>query len=115
WAQFIAPSDPLITDAPHAEVSLRAWTEPPAQPLEVRGSHALYPPQPAEVEGDVGEDQRFHFPVDLLHGRNEIQAVLRTTDGEQRRTASYILNYQGDAPGLLLTSIIGKQGDTCPQ
>lgn len=114
WARFAEPSQTLITDEPNADVLLHAWTEDPPQPLDVRVNHTLLPPAPVIVEGNPGKDQRFLFPVQLLHGRNEIQAVIRTDDGERRRTANYILHYQGLAPGLILTAVVGRTDETCP-
>lgn len=115
WTQFIAPQDTLITDAPHTDVTLRAWIEDEPTQLTVMGGHALLPPEPAEVEGAAGKDQKFHFSVDLLHGRNEVHAAVRAPQQDLRRTTNYIVNYQGDAPGLLVTHVRAKAEDEdCP-
>lgn len=114
WARFVEPSHTLITDTPNADIVLNAWTDDPPLTLEVRGNHVLLTPELATEEGNIGKDQRFSFPAQLLHGRNEIQAIIRAPEEGLRRTASYVLHYQGDAPGLLITSILAKTGETCP-
>lgn len=115
WAQFIEPSDPRVTGAPQTTVVLHAWTEGRTLPLIVEGGHALSGRVAAAIEGEPGPTQRFSFPVDLVHGPNIVTAaILQDTEG-LRRVASYSLDYQGIAPGLIITGVNAAPTEVCPE
>lgn len=115
WAQFIAPTDNHIQDKPETTVTLRAWTEEnPPLPITVEGGHPQTKRVMAEPKGEPGEHQEFSFSVELLHGANDIEAVVTQAEKELRRLVVYTLYYEGMAPGLLLTGIARPQEDGCP-
>lgn len=113
--QLLEPADIQNIDDAQVELVLRAWVESDGN-REVRVSANPLGGRPiaATVEGEPGPNQRFRIPVNLIHGRNEVEVTVQQIDGPARRVASFPLTYVGDAPGLVILRVGAKtESDLC--
>lgn len=115
WAQVLSPTNSVIDDQPQATLIVSAWTDDPDGALLVHGATVSQPQIPSTTEGAPGPNQRFHIPVELLHGQNNIAVVISEPDSGRRRVLDYPLHYEGNAPGLVVTGIARPIDGNCPE
>jgi hypothetical protein len=110
-AWVLSPATPLGLTDPYPEIVLGAYTLEGARPLTVElsklerndaGESVPFGTVQAVPSGSPGESQRFSARLALHHGENRVLARIRTDDGTDTRTLSFVLRYEGENPGATL-------------
>ncbi len=114
-AQVIAPDLSLTFGSAIQTVELQAYVpEAGSTELNVELRLAGGATREAEAIGTPGVQRRFVAQVPLLHGANEVTAVIQSSDGQYRRLLDFSLAYGGTPPGIRLSGFALPNTDgTC--